>query len=654
MASGALGLACTTGFEHEAALATAACATEIAGDPWRNQTFAEQAGRFHVELDATASLASIDAVIGLGNGPVSAFEQLGPTVRFNPGGMIDVRDGAGYRADVTQVYEVGKTYHLRLDVDVHRRTYSVWLRDDFGGYTALARDYAFRTEQANVTRLSGVASKIDATTGTFSLCNVEVVGDATTADGCLIATAGDGPISALLPDASVLATVTFTVTPSGPGIDAVIGLSAGPAAGFADLATGVRFAPGGVVDARDGDGYRADLARPYATTAIDFRMIADVTSHTYSVFEGGFRDAQELARQYRFRPEQAGATHLDRLSAIVDGTEGSVTICHPHGTPSRGIAYSREGTYAVLPVANDQALVSDGATTRRLDAGGHVIAELGRGGALAADPAGNLFVARVAGATLTVESYDPGFAPRWTAMPSVPAGSTIAAIESDPAGGVRVATISRQDGTVQVTQLTAGGGLGAQRAVPGEAVALDGAQPIVAWNDAGTLRITRFDPTGAAVWSRAFAGQASITAIAVDPGHDVVFGGELVTAIDFGGGVLPLRRTDNGPLDGFIVKLAAGGAHQFSRKTGYTLVGGIASNGSRIAVSSTEQTQFHIVHYQLFDASGAPMVTSFDTGFGENGFGGAVAIGPTGRVWWNLVTQWPLFPSWPYLVVLNP
>jgi hypothetical protein len=142
--------------------------------------------------------------------------------------------------------------------------------------------------------------------------------------------------------------------------------------------------------------------------------------------------------------------------------------------------------------------------------------------------------------------------------------------------------------------------------------------------------------------------------MAVDPGHDVVFGGELVTAIDFGGGALPLRRTDNGPLDGFIVKLAAGGAHQFSRKTGYTLVGGIASNGSRIAVSSTEQTQFHYVHYQLFDASGAAVAGAFDTGLGDNGFGGRVVMGASGRAWWSLDTQWPLFPRWPYLVVLNP
>jgi len=135
----------------------------------------------------------------------------------------------------------------------------------------------------------------------------------------------------------------------------------------------------------------------------------------------------------------------------------------------------------------------------------------------------------------------------------------------------------------------------------------------------------------------------------------VVFGGELFTPIDFGGGTLPTRRNpDGGALNGFVVKLSPAGDHVFSRRTEYTLVGGIASNGPRIAVSSTERTQFRYERFQMFDASGTQLATSFDTGFGDNGVGGRVAIGASGRVWWNLQTLWPLFPSWPYLVVLTP
>lgn len=653
---GALGLACgVDAGSGTTAAAESVCANVEAGGPWWNQTFSDQAGRFHVELDATPSASSIDAVVGLAAGTASGFTQLAAIVRFNPAGTIDVRAGSSYRADVTQPYTAGTAHHLRIDVNVRTHTYSVWLRNSFGGYGAIARDYPFRTEQAGATRLGDVASKIDSATGGLEICGFELVADGTTADGCVAAAAGDGFVSGPLLDASVLDTLTFTATPSVTSIDAVIGLSAGPAAKFSDIATAVRLAPSGAIDARDGDGYRADVVKPYGTGALDFRVIADLTSHRYSVFQGGFHDAVEVARQYAFRTEQAGATHLDRLSVIVDGGQGSVRVCGPRATPSRGIAYSREGRFDVLPLGSDAALISDGTATERVDAGGHAVARLARAGKLAVDVLGNVFVASVAGNTVTVDQYEPSFAHRWTATRTVLAGTRIDALACDPTGAVLVGMVTPQDASVTVSRFTAGGAFASQLSGTGNAVALDGDQAIVAWNDSGTLRLTRFQAAGPIVWARAFAGQASITAMTVDPDHNLVFGGELLTAMDFGGGTLPLRRTEDGPRDGFVVKLSAGGDHVFSRKTGYTFVGGIATNGPRIAVSSTEQTQFHYLRYQLFDAAGAPVASGFDTGFGTgfdtNGFGDTLAMAPSGRVWWNLRTQWPLFPSWPYLVV---
>lgn len=632
-----------------------ACPVVQAAGPWWNQTFPDQTRRFHAEFDATPSASPIDAVVGLGSGSASRFDQLGAIVRFSPTGTIDVRAGSVYRADVIQPYQAGTQYHLRMDTDVRTHTYSVWLRDNFGGYTALARNYPYRTEQAGVARLNNVASKVDSPTGSLEICAFQVVADATTADNCLIVSAGDGFATAPLPDATVLDTLVFTATPSAPNIDAVIGLSAGSPASFSDLATAVRFAPSGFIDARDGDTYRADVARPYATSALDFRVLADVTSHTYSVFQGTFQLAQELARQYRFRTSQGAVTHLARLSAIVDSASGSVTVCQARSTPSTGLAFSREGNYAVVPLANNQALISDGATTRRLDSTGQTIAQLARGGELAVDAAGNVFIASVEDTTLTVDKYDANFGFRCRATRPVLAGATIKAIASDASGAVVTGVITLQDGQVTVDRFTAGCVFASQLSVDGGAVALDGNQPIVAWNDSGTLRITRFSATGAVVWARAFAGSAAITAMTVDPNHQALFGGELYTAMDFGGGTLPLRSTPEGEhLNGFIVKLSATGTHVFSRKTGYSLVGGIASNGPRIAVSGTERTQFYYLRFQAFDAAGTPLATSFNTGFGENGQSGRVAIGASGRVWWNLETQWPLFPRWPYLVVLAP
>jgi hypothetical protein len=224
---GSLGLACGIDAESNESgfLPEVACSDVRAAGPWWNQAFPDQTRRFHVEFDATPSASPIDAVVGLGNGSASRFDQLGAIVRFSPTGTIDVRAGSVYRADVIQPYQAGTQYHLRLDTDVRTHTYSVWLRDSFGGYTAIARNYPYRTEQAGVTRLDDVASKVDSPTGSLEICAFQVVADATTADNCLIVTAGDGFATAPLPDATVLDTLVLTATPSAPNIDAVIGLS---------------------------------------------------------------------------------------------------------------------------------------------------------------------------------------------------------------------------------------------------------------------------------------------------------------------------------------------------------------------------------------------------------------------------------------------
>jgi hypothetical protein len=201
------------------------------------------------------------------------------------------------------------------------------------------------------------------------------------------------------------------------------------------------------------------------------------------------------------------------------------------------------------------------------------------------------------------------------------AGASIQSVATDPTGAVLIGLVTSQEQRVTVFRFTAGGAFASLWSVSGEDVTLDGDQPIVAWSEGGTLRITRFDAGGAVVWTRAFAGQAQITAMAVDPSHDVLFGGELVTVMDFGGGVLPTElNPDGGRLNGFVVKLSATGTHVFSRKTGYREVGGIASNSARIVVSSMDRPQYYELHLQAFDATGTPIAsTGFDTGFGDRG-----------------------------------
>jgi hypothetical protein len=633
------------------------CTVSSTPGTWSNQAFPEQTAQVHVEVDVTPSSTSLDAVVGLSDGTASSFSQLAAIVRFNPSGMIDARDGSSYRADAAVPYLAGQAYHVRFDVDLPTHSYSAWVRTS-GIYTLIGRWYSFRTEQAAASRLNNVASEVDSSSGTLDVCAPTVVADATTADGCVSADAADGVVTVALPEATVLDSIGFSVRPSAPNMDAVIGLSAGPASGFSDLAVALRLSPAGVLDVRDGDVYRADFSQSYGASAFNARMIADLTSHTYSVFEGT-PEVRELARGYRFRTEQSAVAHLDHLGMIVDGTPGRVEICQIPGGDgvSSGVAFSREGSYAVVPLAGDSALLSDGATTTRVDADGHVLGSIARGGQLATDVLGNIFIASIDGNTLAVDKYDPSFAPRWQATGTVLAGSTVTAMSTDPTGAVLIGVVTPQDGSVTVFRFTAGGAAAAQLNASGHALTIDGDQPIVAWNDGSTLRITRFDATGTVVWDRAFTGNAQITAMTFDPGHAVLFGGELLTAIDFGGGTLPLRSNDDaGRINGFVVKLSAAGAHVFSRKTGYSEVGGIAASDARVLVSSTEHTQFRYEHLQSFAPDGTPGGGPvFSTGLGEQGFGRRVTQAASGRVWWNLETRFPTSlaaTAWPYLVAI--
>ena len=367
----------------------------------------------------------------------------------------------------------------------------------------------------------------------------------------------------------------------------------------------------------------------------------------------------ELARQYRFRPTQAAATHLDHLSVIVDGPTGSVTLCALTSSVSSGVAYSREGGYAVAPLPGDAAVISDGVTTQRLDAGGQTLAQVADGGELAVDALGDVFVASIAGATpagatLSVRAYDPDLAPLWTATASLPTGSQIQTVASDPGGDVLVGAAAPADGGVTATRFTAGGAFASALSAPGNAVGIDGDQAVVAWNDSGTLRITRYELDGTVVWSRGFTGRATITQITADPNHAVLFGGELTDSIDFGGGALPLHSIPDGPVNGFFVLLSQSGDHVMSRTVGQSQVNGLATNGENIAVSGVFRTQLRHLMLAQFGPDGRSFSTGLNSGGAgaeELGVGGRVAMGTSGRLWWNLSSNYPVIAGFPYLVV---
>jgi len=354
----------------------------------------------------------------------------------------------------------------------------------------------------------------------------------------------------------------------------------------------------------------ADLSRAYPTTTSRLRLISDLTTHTYSVFLFGAlapqSDVFEIARQFRFRTEQASVTHLDRLSAIVDGDHGSVRICISVSVPT-DVVYSREGVWTAAPFANDEAVLTNGATTTHVDATGHVLATVDRSGWLATDALGNAYLAKVASGTLTVDKYAAPLALQWSTAVDVGTSNELRALAGLPDGSAAVAVGSfATPPTVQVLRFTPDGAVGAPVTLPGSVAVIDGDRTLTAWNDSSTVHVAAYAADGALIWERVFTGRAFVNAMAVDPAHALVFGGEFQTPIDFGSGPLRSQQTEDGRVNGYAVKLTSSGDHVFSGRLGINSVSGIATNGVRIAVSGTRRTQFFYLQLKVFDANTAP------------------------------------------------
>jgi hypothetical protein len=156
------------------------------------------------------------------------------------------------------------------------------------------------------------------------------------------------------------AQVQLDATPheaAGGPIDAVIGLASGPADGFADLGPIIRFAPNGMIDARDGDHYAAMNPAPYEDGTdylIGMRIDFDARRYTATVGHYNSPDAIVIAQDYAFRTEQHGMVRADSLARFVDSPTGSISICGYADSSHCIISYADAGGFVVTPF-NPQA-----------------------------------------------------------------------------------------------------------------------------------------------------------------------------------------------------------------------------------------------------------------------------------------------------------
>lgn len=167
----------------DATLAGGCGADAVASGGWVGDAIAVQSGTFVVEFLAYPKSApeayppTVDAVVGLSRGLAASSADLGPIVRFNAEGRVDARDGDAYAADAFVQYRTDAPYLVRMTVDLAAGRYSVAVKENTQRgtpLTAIATDYAFRSDPANAGALDTLARHLEGASGALSVCSVAV------------------------------------------------------------------------------------------------------------------------------------------------------------------------------------------------------------------------------------------------------------------------------------------------------------------------------------------------------------------------------------------------------------------------------------------------------------------------------------------------
>ena len=128
---------------------------------------AEQTGAFEASFDVTPLADKIDGFTGFSALAPRTANDVAAMVRFNDAGTIDVRNGGFFRADQVLGYSANKIYRVRMVIDVASRTYSVFVTPPGQPEVSLAKNYAFRSQQAAVKTLNRIVLAGFADSGGF-------------------------------------------------------------------------------------------------------------------------------------------------------------------------------------------------------------------------------------------------------------------------------------------------------------------------------------------------------------------------------------------------------------------------------------------------------------------------------------------------------
>ncbi len=187
---------------------------------WQNMAVSAQAGVFSAEVDVTPDSNALDGIVALSFGEGHTFGDFAVLVRFNVSGAIDARNGSVYASDATVSYNAGRTYQLRLEVDVPQHVYSVFVSAAGSGVeTRVADNYEFRTENAGVGRLDNLG--VWAGSGSLDVCSFAI-----DAGGPLVVGAGS--------DKTIITGSSVVLDGSVSGGTGIYNITWSPATGLSD------------------------------------------------------------------------------------------------------------------------------------------------------------------------------------------------------------------------------------------------------------------------------------------------------------------------------------------------------------------------------------------------------------------------------------
>jgi len=125
-------------------------------------------------------------------------------------------------------------------------------------------------------------------------------------------------------------TATFDATPSVAPLSAGVGISQGAQSAYSGFANIVVFATSGMIQAYNGTGYQGTVPYSVAGQTYHFRLVVNVSAHTYSIFvtpPGGTE--QTVGSSFLFRSTQNTVTSLDTWGALVNTSPGgTLNVCN--------------------------------------------------------------------------------------------------------------------------------------------------------------------------------------------------------------------------------------------------------------------------------------------------------------------------------------